>query len=449
MQIHLDALGGVAGDMFVAALLDAFPEHEAGTARSVRAALAGAAPGDAAAVACALSPHSDGILTGRRFKVTRDGRPAEENGHSHHAHSHDFHSNDSHGHDAHGHDGHHAHHHHDGGHHPPAPAHHGHRRWAEIRDGLRRADLMPEVAGHALAIFGHLADAEARVHGIGVDEVAFHEVGAWDSIADIVAAAHLAAALDASAWTVSALPLGGGRVKTQHGPLPVPAPATALLLAGFAMVDDGIPGERVTPTGAAILRHLCHGAARSPGARVLTRTGTGFGGRTLPGISNCLRVLAFGEGAPAAEGHREIGVIEFEVDDQTAEDLAQGLDRIRAHADVLDVVQMPVFGKKGRMMTHVRVLARVAGLDGAIAACFRETTTIGLRHRTMAGIALPRESVTVEAEGREVRVKTVARPGGRTAKAEADDALSGQDHATRARLRRAAERIALARGDGE
>ncbi len=434
MQIHLDALGGVAGDMFVAALLDAFPEHEAGVNRSVRAALAEAAPDAAAAVTCTLSAHSDGILTGHRFKVTRDGRPAEENGPAGHGHHH-----------GHGHGHHHDHghgHHHDHDH--STPKAHGHRHWSQIRDGLRRADLPEDVAAHALGIFGHLAEAEARVHGIAVEDVAFHEVGAWDSIADIVAAAHLAAVLKPSAWTISALPLGGGRVNTQHGPLPVPAPATALLLDGFALLDDGIPGERVTPTGAAILRHLCGGASRPMGPRVLTRSGTGFGGRRLPGISNCLRALAFEEGARPVEGHREIGVVEFEVDDQTAEDLAQGLDRLRAHADVLDAVQMPVFGKKGRMMTHVRVLTRASGIDAAIGACFRETTTIGLRYRIVSGVALPRESVTIETGGREVRVKTVARPGGRTAKAEADDALMGEDHASRARLRRTAEGIALA-----
>jgi len=447
MQIHFDALGGVAGDMVVAALLDAFPDHEAGVARSVRAALRKAAPEAAEGTVCTLAAHSDGILTGRRFKVTRDGKPAEENGPRHHEHAHHHdHGRHDHGHDDHGHD--HGHHH---DHAPHDHARHGHRHWSGIRQGLTRADLAPDVAHHALAIFGHLAEAEARVHGIPVDEVAFHEVGAWDSIADIVAAAHLAAALKPTAWTVSALPLGGGRVRTQHGPLPVPAPATALLLDGFAMIDDGIQGERITPTGAAILRHLCHGAAQPTGARVLQRTGTGFGTKTLPGISNCLRVLAFDEGEVAAPraGRRDIGVVEFEVDDQTAEDLAQGLDRIRAHGDVLDVVQMPAFGKKGRMTTHVRVLARAGSVEAAIEACFRETTTIGLRYRIEAGIALPRESVTVAAEGREVRVKTVARLGGPTAKAEADDALAGEDHAARASLRRAAERIALERGGKE
>ncbi len=452
MQIHLDALGGVAGDMFVAALLDAFPEHEAGVARDVRAALAEAAPDAAARVACALTPHSDGILTGRRFKVTRDGRPAEEDGpagHGHGGHQHGAHSHGDHHHHDHAHHdhAHHGHDHHDHG--PTSPARHGHRHWSQIRDGLRRADLSPGVAAHALGIFGVLAEAEARVHGIAVADVAFHEVGAWDSIADIVAAAHLAAALNPTAWTVSALPLGGGRVNTQHGPLPVPAPATTLLLEGFAMLDDGIPGERVTPTGAAILRHLCGGATRQAGPRILSRSGTGFGGRRLPGISNCLRALAFAEEPGAIEGHRDIGVIEFEVDDQTAEDLAQGLDRLRAHDDVLDAVQMPVFGKKGRMMTHVRVLSRASGVAAAIGACFRETTTIGLRYRIVAGVALERESVTVAAGGRDIRVKTVARPGGRTAKAEADDALAGEDHAARARLRRTAEGLALERGGKE
>ncbi len=119
-----------------------------------------------------------------------------------------------------------------------------------------------------------------------------------------------------------------------------------------------------------------------------------------------------------------------------------GLDRLREHDDVFDVVQMPVFGKKGRMMTHVRALAR-AGSDDAVAACFRETTTIGLRHHLVGGSALPRSVRTVEVDGRPMRVKTVERPGGRTAKAEADDALGHETHAGRARLRREAERLAL------
>ena len=432
MQIHLDAVGGMAGDMFVAALLDAFPEHADGVRASVRAA---SRPG----IACSLVSHNDGVLQGRRFVVTGpDGRadraPEDHQAHTGHHHGHDHADPDRAGH-----------------------RHAGHRHWSDIRADLTRADLDPAVRDAALGIFGRLAEAEAGVHGIAVEAVAFHEVGAWDSIADVAAAAHLVAALGASAWSVSALPLGSGRVRTQHGPLPVPAPATARLLEGFATIDDGVPGERVTPTGAAILRHLCGDAparalsTRPMPPRILARSGVGFGTRVLPGLSNCVRVLAFDEAAEKAAArpaeHRTIAVVEFEVDDQSAEDLATGLDALRAEPGVLDCVQGPVFGKKGRMMTHVRVLARADALDAVAAACFRETTTIGLRHGLVEGRALPREAVTVAVAGRDVRVKTVARAGGRTAKAEADDLRSAGDptgHAARAALRREAERAALA-----
>ena len=167
-------------------------------------------------------------------------------------------------------------------------------------------------------------------------------------------------------------------------------------MAGLSTIDDGIAGERVTPTGAAVARHLLAGrASRTNHARRLTRTGIGFGTRTMPGISNCLRVLAFEPGAgtgPAtgAFSHRELAVIAFEVDDQSGEDLAAGLDHIRALPGIHDVIQSVAFGKKGRMATHVQVLAAPDALDRAIAACFEETTTIGLRYQLVHGAALTR-----------------------------------------------------------
>ncbi|AIQ89475.1 LarC family nickel insertion protein [Methylobacterium oryzae] len=430
MHIHLDALGGVAGDMFAAALLDAFPEHQAGVSASIRAV--------DGRIACAVRAHNDGILSGARFAVSAPGvepgpaphrhdHPARHDHPHPHDHAHDHAHDDGHGHG----DG------HDQGH------GHGHRPWSEIRAALEAADLAPAVRAQALAIFGHLAAAEARVHGIAVEAVAFHEVGAFDSIADIVAAAHLIAALGARSWSVSALPLGSGRVRTQHGPLPVPAPATTLLLEGFSTLDDGVPGERVTPTGAAILRHLCGedpGRGRPRG--ILGRTGIGFGTKVLPGLSNCLRVLVLDEAA-ARPGRRDLAVIAFEIDDQSGEDLAMGLDRLRGEPGILDVVQAPVLGKKGRMMARIQVLVRPESLEAAIAACFRETTTIGLRYHRVEGAVLDREARTVDHAGRPVRVKVVDRPGGRTAKAEADDARDHAGHAARARLRREAERLAL------
>jgi uncharacterized protein (TIGR00299 family) protein len=388
-------VGGVAGDMFVAALLDACPEHEAEAV---------AAAERAAGVRCRALRHRDDVLSGTRFSV----EAPDYHGHHHHEHG------------------------------------HGHTAWRDIKVRLERGNFSAAVARHAVGIFALLADAEARVHGIEPEAVAFHEVGAADSVADIVAAASLIEALGEASWSAGPLPLGSGRVRTQHGVMPVPAPATALLMAGMATLDDGVPGERVTPTGAAILRYL--GCAPGTGAapRRLARTGMGFGTRTLPGgLSNVLRALVFEEQATEADaGHRELAVIAFEVDDQSPEDLAAGLNRLRAEEGVHDVVQMAALGKKGRMAAHVQVLVRPASLDAAVAACFRETTTIGLRTHGVQGRALPRRMASVAVDGTPVRVKLVERPGGVTGKAEADDALAAPSQAARARLRRRAEEMA-------
>jgi uncharacterized protein (TIGR00299 family) protein len=394
-HLHLDPIGGIAGDMFVAALLDAEPEREAACLRATELV---------AGVPCRLSRHRDPVLAGARFDVRADHNP---------------------------------HHHHD----------HGHTAWRDIRARLGDAALPDAVRAHALGIFAVLADAEARVHGVEPEAVTFHEVGAVDSIADIVAASWLIAAQrDAdgpATWSVGPLPLGGGEIRTAHGLLPVPAPATALLLEGFAVINDGIAGERVTPTGAAILKHLAAGDAPPLGARRLLRNGFGFGTRVLAGRPNALRVM-MSESADAprmAHDYRDLAVIAFEVDDQTAEDLAVGLDRLRALVGVHDVLQIPAFGKKGRMATQVQILAAPAALEAVVAACFDETSTIGLRTHIVRGRTLRRSVAEVSVKGRGVRVKRVERPAGTTGKAESDD-LSVPGHAERTRLRREAERLA-------
>ena len=424
MRIHLDLLGGLAGDMFIAALLDAFPDHEAG----LLAAIDAVRPSGGGA--CRSVAHRDAVLQGRRFEV-------DESHHHPHQHPHDHSHDHSHDHEA-----------------TTAHSDHGHVPWRVIRASLIDSSLPPPVLSHALAIFELLAHAEATVHGVAADEIEFHEVGAWDSIADIVGAAYLVDAVGAARWTVSAVPLGFGRVRTAHGPMPVPAPATAQLLKGFETIDDGIGGERITPTGAAILAHLCSadgGSTKTTQGRragKLVRTGVGFGTRRLAGISNCVRALVFEEAAvEAAGGHRQLGVIEFEVDDQSAEDLAMGLEHLRAHDAVFDVVQAPVFGKKGRMMTSIRALVSLASLDAAIEACFRETTTIGLRHHVVSGAALVRRQHDVTLDGATMRVKSVARPGGATGKTESDDVAAFPGHAVRSALRSRAEGLALAPSD--
>lgn len=396
-HIHLHPLGGVSGDMFVGCLLDAFPEHRT-TVIEAAATLA--------QVDCRWVPHDDGTLTGSRFVVDDAG---------------------------HGHD--HKHH------------HHSHAGWRDIRARLEASDLAPAVRAHAMGIFAVLAEVEGRVHGVPADAVTFHEVGAADSIADIVAAAVVIEAVGPARWSVAPLPLGGGTVRTAHGPMPVPAPATALLLEGFPLHDDGITGERVTPTGAAILRYLdCDAAAPIRGT--LRRSGYGFGTRRLPGISNCLRALVF-EAASVAPtpGHRELAVISFEVDDQSGEDLAIGLERLRAMPGVHDVLQMTAFGKKSRLAVHVQVLAAPDTLDVVVEACFRETTTIGLRTHLVEGRALARRFAAVEVEGHPMTVKLVERPGedgatSLTGKAEADHLRPIASHAARSRMRQQAERLA-------
>ena len=198
-HIHLNPLGGVAGDMFVAALSHAFPEH---ATAAVRAA------GTLAGVTCRIVPHTDDVLAGQRFRV--------EQVHAHDAHDH---PHDRHGLDHH-HHGDHEHHpgHDDDGHdadsHGRAHTHLTHTRWSQIRRRIEQAELPADVRRHAVGIFGCLADAEARVHGVDPNDVAFHEVGAADSIADIVAAAWMIAAIGPATWSTAPLPTGSGTVRT-------------------------------------------------------------------------------------------------------------------------------------------------------------------------------------------------------------------------------------------
>jgi uncharacterized protein (TIGR00299 family) protein len=401
MHVQLDPVGGLAGDMFVAAMLDAFPALDVVVQGAVRAA------GLPERFRCELRKHADHALTGKRFLV-REASPD-----------------------------------HDHGEHPTGLDHakdhqHGHRAFAEIRAGLASSSLEPGVCAVAIAIFTILAEAEAQVHGATADTVTFHELGEWDSIADIVAAAAIIYALENATWSVGPLPLGSGFVKSAHGLLPVPAPATALLLRGLAVRDDGLEGERVTPTGAAIGRYLLSLPGEAPRVRTMLGVGLGFGMRLLPGISNCLRVLAFESASPNAGHHDRVTSIEFEVDDQTPEDLAIGLDHVRVHPGVLDVLQTPAFGKKGRLVICVRVLCRAEAEEDVVRECFLETTTLGLRLVEVSRHTLSRTRDTVDAGGHPVERKFAKRGTQVTSKVEAESLREVAGHHERERLRRAA-----------
>ncbi|MGH8810638.1 MAG: LarC family nickel insertion protein [Advenella sp.] len=417
MHLHLDPVGGVAGDMFIAAIFDTFPHLVAGTLTAIESA---GLPSD---ISLSVIDHKDHVLAGRRFMVAGPGldhipRLGQSDGSLHRDH--------------------------DGTH------DHEHVTFAHVRDNLMNSTLAQAVKLRAIAIFSLLAQAEAKVHGSIPDEVTFHEVGAWDSIADIVGAAYLVETINEMysaqgvSWSVAPLPLGSGWVNSAHGLMPVPAPATALLLRGMVTHSDGIEGERITPTGAAILRHLQCETSIGSRPRCLLLSGIGFGTRSFPGISNVLRVMAFDESSRSANQFAadRVAQLSFEIDDQSPEDLAVGLDRLRKMSGVIDVTQLTSFGKKGRMASQIQVLVHPATSELAVASCFSETTTIGVRVQSMDRYVLIRENETVDVNGRVQRLKKVVRPGGVvTVKAEMDDiAMNAANHVDRQLLRTIVEK---------
>jgi len=413
--IHLDAVGGISGDMFVAAMLDARPELRERVLAEAAAVLPGGIGGPA------LTEGMSGALRALRFGLAE--APATEPAQSH-----------THRHDA-------ARHH---AHHAAESAGQGGDdagSFADMLARIRAARLTRATADHAVAILTILAEAEAALHRVPVTAVHFHELADWDSLLDVTAAGSIAAALEGTRWTVSALPRGGGLVQTRHGLLPVPAPATASILTGFAWRDDGIAGERVTPTGAAILRHLA--AESRPEATLgrLEAVGTGAGTRSLPGIPNILRALVFE--APGWAGQDRVSVLSFEIDDMSGEEIAVATDRLRELAGVVDLSIGQRSGKKGRPMHTFYLLVQPDRTEAAIERCFLETSTIGLRVREERRVVLPREVLRSKHEDVEVGVKTVRRPGLQTtAKAESDN-LVGDNLDARRRLKQRAEQGAL------
>jgi uncharacterized protein (TIGR00299 family) protein len=436
LAIHLDLVGGIAGDMFVAALADALPALR----DRVLAELSAVRP-DGAGVP-GFHDAASGGLRACRFGLA--GAPSRVPAHSRHA---------AHAHAAgtvgHGH-----------AHAPGAKAGdrrasadrahgHGGTAYGELRRRLAGAPLPAPTRAHALALLALLADAEARVHGIAVADVHFHELADWDSLLDVVAAGCIAAALEGAQWTASAPPLGGGTVRTAHGLLPVPAPATAELLTGFPWCDDGIGGERVTPTGAAILRHLVPATACAVhrGGGRLAAVGCGAGTRELPGTPNIVRALVFERAAAAATD--AVAIVEFDVDDMSGEEIAVAAEHLRAERGVIDVTIGTRVGKKGRPVADFRLLAAPDAADAVARACFLETSTLGLRVRDERRRLVARAEVATAVDGSPLRVKLAERPDGRrTAKTAHDDVARAPGLATRRRARAAGESAALA-GDEE
>ena len=291
--------------------------------------------------------------------------------------------------------------------HVTAPAHHAHRSFRDIRALLENSALEAAAKRLALAIFAKLAEAEGRIHGVAADEVTFHEVGAVDSIVDIVGAAVGFAALGVEKAYTSTLPLGSGIVPSQHGPLPVPGPATLELLRGFATrPGDGV-GELITPTGAAIIATLAL-PEPTPELRVLA-VGYGAGTRTLADRPNLLR-LVLAEPVVAASADALI-VLETNIDDLNPELYAHVIDRLFA-AGARDVYLTPVQMKKNRPATVLSVLCSDTDRAALAALVLNETSAIGVRYYPVQRVILARHSKEVETEYGRVHVKVAVNPDG-------------------------------------
>lgn len=390
---YLDCFAGISGDMLLGALVDAGVPLD--VLREAAAALNVGARLEARKV-------SRGGITGTKVDVlTEDGFPAEHTHDDHgHSHNHDHEHGDA---QSHTHD-----HSHEHGH-----THGPHRSLSTILGIIDAATLPDAVKAQASRAFKLLGDAEAAIHGVPVETVHFHEVGAVDTIVDIVCTAAGCAALGVDRWVASPLNVGSGTVECAHGTLPVPAPATLKLLAAAPVYAAGPAMERVTPTGAVILRMLGVEYAMLPALRV-TATGYGAGGRDTPGQANLLRLIV-GD-AMEEDSESKIAVMEAVIDDSSPQLLAY-VSELLLEAGAWDVYRVPVQMKKGRAGTVLTVLCRPDLIPALREVVFRETTTIGLHWRVEQKAALAREFAEVETEWGMVRIKIARLASGEVANA--------------------------------
>ena len=298
---------------------------------------------------------------------------------------------------------------------PPAPEH-KQRHLSSILKIIAAAPLSESVKTRSSRAFQLLGEAEAAIHSIPVEKVHFHEVGAIDTIVDIVCAAAGAESLNIDRWLATPLNVGSGTVLCQHGTLPVPAPATLSLLADAPVYAAGPPMERVTPTGAALLRMLDVHYESLPPMKVHS-SGYGAGGKDTPGEPNLLRILIGESADPAPAPHTEpIAILETVIDDSSPQILGYVCELLLA-AGAWDVYRATVQMKKGRTGVQLTVLCRPDLVPALRDLIFRETTTIGLHWRIENKESLARDFQSVTTPWGPVRIKIARWPSGLVANA--------------------------------
>jgi uncharacterized protein (TIGR00299 family) protein len=289
---------------------------------------------------------------------------------------------------------------------PVADTGHRHYHLKGIVNAIRRSALEPESQDRAIALFERLAQAEAAIHGTPIEKVHLHEVGALDSIIDIVGSVFAFDYFGVDDIVASPLNVGGGTVRCAHGDFPVPAPATARLLMNVPVYSSGTM-EMVTPTGALLVTGYATSFGPLPPMKV-DRIGYGAGDRDQKGTPNVLRILA---GARAdAGGDSRVVKIECEIDDMNPQLFGPLMDNLLA-AGALDVFYTPVQMKKSRPGTLVTVVAPPAARPALTDMLFRESTTIGIRYEEMSRTCLDRSTETVQTPYGEVRFKIARRDG--------------------------------------
>jgi uncharacterized protein (TIGR00299 family) protein len=282
------------------------------------------------------------------------------------------------------------------------------RSWKEIRGLIERSKLHPNVKQTGTQIFDGLATAEGKVHGVAPEKVHFHEVGATDSIVDIMAAAIGAHELAIKAFYFSPIPLGRGVSRSRHGLLPIPGPATLQLLRGIPVQGTNVEGETVTPTGAAIMRALGRRFGEQP-SMIVEKIGYGAGEKEWPDRPNLFRLMLGSDTATWKQ--EEMLVIETNIDDMNPEFYDYALDRLFA-AGARDVFLSPIQMKKNRPGTLLRVIADPGDREKLARVLFSETSTIGIRCYPVSRIILNRSSGHVKTRYGTIRIKVVEEPDG-------------------------------------
>jgi pyridinium-3,5-bisthiocarboxylic acid mononucleotide nickel chelatase len=284
------------------------------------------------------------------------------------------------------------------------------RSWKQIRDLIKRSKLDPRIKSTSSDIFAALAAAEAKIHHVPIDEVHFHEVGATDSIVDIVAAAVGIRELGIQSFDFSVIPLGRGMIPSAHGLLPAPGPATLELLRGLPVIGIDVDMETVTPTGAAILRTLGKRFASQP-AMTIEKVGYGAGKKKFPERPNLFRII-LGRADPSAS-LEEMLVIETNIDDMNPQLFDHVMDRLFA-AGARDVFLAPIQMKKNRPATLLSVIAEPRDREKLSEIIFKETSTLGLRYYSVSRMILKRETKKVKTRFGEITVKIIEQLDGTT-----------------------------------